>query len=475
MSKKIIVAGAGHGGIVAAYYLAQNGFDVTVYEKCEAGELGYEQSDSVHLDGFELAGIPVPEEYVTPKTPITFCVPGTDIEPLSQLEAADSLTVEIDRKVLYGHLIGLAAEAGAKFVYGCTIYEPIVYGSRVVGIKTSLGDIYADMVIDAAGLYSPVRMNLPDFMHITKEPGAFNVLTTYRAYFEKKPDAPEAEHKYKVSLIPGEFCGLLWVITKEDYTDIFIGAFNGLDDETVERYLCLLREENPQIGERLIKGGKYADIPVRAPLALLVADGYAAVGDSAFMTIPVKGSGVGYAMRAGKILAETISEDEDGLYDREHLWSYQTGFFDEIGESAGMLAVIKSLFPLLTLEDLEYALGQQIITSEELTMFGSETGVMKIVTSLKMAALRDKAKKLVNFPNLRKLLTFVTGGMTRYKMLQSRMRSKYDAAAAARWADSFDAFFAELAEPKKSKAEKENEEAAETAAEVAETTADENP
>ena len=31
--KKIIVAGAGHGGLTAAYNLAKNGFDVTVYEK----------------------------------------------------------------------------------------------------------------------------------------------------------------------------------------------------------------------------------------------------------------------------------------------------------------------------------------------------------------------------------------------------------------------------------------------------------
>lgn len=451
MDKKIIVAGAGHGGIVAAYYLAQNGFDVTVYEKGEEGKLGYEQSDSVHLDGFELAGIPAPEEYVVTKTPITFCVPGTDIEPISQLEASDSLTVEIDRNVLYHYLISLAEEAGAKFVYGCEVYSPLILGSRVVGLKTSLGDIYADMVIDAAGMYSPVRMNLPDFMHITKEPGNFNVLKTYRAYFDKVPDAPEAEFPYKVSLIPGEFCGLLWVITKEDCVDVFIGAFNGLDEDAVGHYLKTLREENPQLGEKLIKGGKFAEIPVRAPLSILVADGYAAVGDSAFMTIPIKGSGVGYAMRAGKILADVIAEDADGMYDREHLWDYQVEFFEEIGSGAGMLAVIKSLFPMLTLDDLKYALGEKLVSSEDLTLFGSEAGVLKIVTSLKMAALKDKAKKLVNFPDLRKLLTFVTGGITRFKVIESRMRSKYDSVSVQKWADSYDSFFAGLTEPKESK------------------------
>ena len=33
MSKKIIVAGGGHGGIAVASILSRNGFDVTVYEK----------------------------------------------------------------------------------------------------------------------------------------------------------------------------------------------------------------------------------------------------------------------------------------------------------------------------------------------------------------------------------------------------------------------------------------------------------
>lgn len=36
MSKKIVVAGAGHGGVIAAAKLAKEGFEVTVYEKKNA-------------------------------------------------------------------------------------------------------------------------------------------------------------------------------------------------------------------------------------------------------------------------------------------------------------------------------------------------------------------------------------------------------------------------------------------------------
>lgn len=42
MSKNIIVAGLGHGGIAVAAILSKNGYNVTVYEKNSEGTLGYD-------------------------------------------------------------------------------------------------------------------------------------------------------------------------------------------------------------------------------------------------------------------------------------------------------------------------------------------------------------------------------------------------------------------------------------------------
>ena len=42
MKKKILVAGGGHGGIGCAALLAKNGFDVTVYDKNEREDMGYD-------------------------------------------------------------------------------------------------------------------------------------------------------------------------------------------------------------------------------------------------------------------------------------------------------------------------------------------------------------------------------------------------------------------------------------------------
>ena len=446
MSKNIIVAGAGHGGIVAGYYLAQNGYNVTVYEKGKKNRLGYPQADAIHLDGFEESGIPVPEEYKVKRTPITFCVMGTDLPPLEQADSADTYNVEIDRKALYKYLIGMAEEAGVKFVYDCEIFAPIVLGSRVAGIRTSKGDFYADLVIDACGLYSPVRSQLPEFMNITRQPGALEVLHSYRAYFSRLKNAPDPDHKYLISLITGEHCGLLWVITHDDYVDVFVGSFYDIPQEYIEEKLAQLREGNPHMGKKLIKGGGIVDIPIRQPLSIMVADGYAAIGDAAFMTIPIKGSGIGYSMRAGKMLAECVMADENGLYNEETLWKYQIEYFDEVGSTSAVLAIIKNLFPVVTQEDLIYLFGENVISSEDLEKFGSEAGVAKIIASLKPGDIRDKAKKLIGNQNVRRMLTGTAKNIAMYKIVEQSLKENFSSAAAKKWADAYDNFFESIKE-----------------------------
>ena len=158
---KILIAGAGHGGLVAGTMLAREGWDVTVYEAKHEVALGYDQYDSVHLDGFEKSGVPIPEEYRVHRTGLAFRIPGSDLPTLRQGVKDDTYNVEIDRRALYRWLLEPAKAAGVKFRFGCKITGPIVLGSRVVGFHTNDGDVYGDLIIDAAGLNSPLRTHLP--------------------------------------------------------------------------------------------------------------------------------------------------------------------------------------------------------------------------------------------------------------------------------------------------------------------------
>ena len=60
--KKIIVAGAGHGGLTASIHLASKGYDVTVIEAGEREKMGHDWHDSLDFSAFDDAGIPRPSE-----------------------------------------------------------------------------------------------------------------------------------------------------------------------------------------------------------------------------------------------------------------------------------------------------------------------------------------------------------------------------------------------------------------------------
>ena len=50
MGKKIVIAGAGHGGLIAGARLAAAGYDVTIYERKIKSELGYDWDDAIALN-----------------------------------------------------------------------------------------------------------------------------------------------------------------------------------------------------------------------------------------------------------------------------------------------------------------------------------------------------------------------------------------------------------------------------------------
>ena len=60
-----------------------------------------------------------------------------------------------------------------------------------------------------------------------------------------------------------------------------------MTEADIKENLDFVCEKNEHVGREIVRGGKVVDIPVRQPLAVFIADGYAAVGDSACMTIPL--------------------------------------------------------------------------------------------------------------------------------------------------------------------------------------------
>ena len=105
MSKKIIVAGAGHGGLVAAANLAENGYDVEVFESKQRQELGYDWSDTIDRDTFNIAGITQYDaSKLTPRR-ISTLYAHSSKTPVSLSEGTAAPFLEVERKELYDYLI----------------------------------------------------------------------------------------------------------------------------------------------------------------------------------------------------------------------------------------------------------------------------------------------------------------------------------------------------------------------------------
>ncbi|TFF63612.1 MAG: hypothetical protein EU521_00975, partial [Promethearchaeota archaeon] len=81
MRNKIVIAGAGHGGIVAARELALQGFEVHVYEKKGRDNLSWDWRDNMELDTFQEIGIPEPKksDYLRLEN-LTFLSPDEEIQ-----------------------------------------------------------------------------------------------------------------------------------------------------------------------------------------------------------------------------------------------------------------------------------------------------------------------------------------------------------------------------------------------------------
>ncbi len=422
--KKILVAGAGHGGLSAAAILARNGFDVTVIEKETKETIGHDWHDTMDIPAFKFADIPVPDEsdfrrglnmcYYNPKKSAKINMGGGP-------GVSSSDCIFIDRKFLINYLIKHCESAGVRFIFGTEILSAICEGTRVVGIKTETADgkkdFFADMIIDAAGMYSPVRRTLPEEFDIERDFPEEDTFEIFRAYYENTEKYMTSPN-YSVFFYNCGKPGIDWVITEEDYIDVLIGKFGSLSEEEIETSLKDIRENYPGIGLTPVRGGTTAKIPLAKTVSRLVADSYALIGDSASMTVPLNGSGIDLSLQAGKLLATVITASAKNGFRKEDLWQYQYKYFTLFGNSLIAIAVLRRFLSAVTAEDIDFFLEKGILSDKEIGMAGGDFSAVNakyVIEKLIAAApgikllpsLAKSAKSMPLLPVVQKIMPSV--------------------------------------------------------------------
>lgn len=435
MSKSIIVAGLGHGGIAVAALLAQQGYDVTVYEQKKEGTLGYDWTDIFDPAALGVAGMGMPpKDKFEYKEDMTF-FPPSERKCLYQHVPLDKREIKMERSDIYAHFIENAVNSGVKIVYECAVKGPIMLGNRVVGIHTEKGDFFGDLVIDSCGMNSPVRLNLPESSLVEKEVGRKEKITIYRAFFNKASDC-DVPAKFKVMLYAGGVMGISWVASEDEHTDLLMGRFEDFDLDEVNRFADMLREKNPRLGTEIVRGGQFVEIPVRHTLSVMVSDGYAAIGDSAFMPVPLIGSGIANALRAARILADTIIADKTDSFSAETLWNYQVKYYEKLGAGLAPLECVKYLLFKLTPEEVDYCFETGILTDDNITMT-AEFNKMTDLFKLDIKDLTNKAVNICKKPALTKKLLGTGASMAKVMAACATIPKKWDSQRVAAWAEKY--------------------------------------
>ena len=171
----------------------------------------------------------------------------------------------------------------------------------------------------------------------------------------------------------------------------------------------------------------------------MVANGYAAIGDSAFMTFPITGTGIAHCFSAAPMLATVIIKNKDVDYTAEVLWEYQREFYKKIGISLAPIARLKLLLTTLTTDELDYIFDNGIITENELSVSAEKLDI-DFSSYLSMQTLERGRAVVNNKPLLKKFLALAKE-MVKIGVAVLGMPKVYSEAAVLSWAKKYDGLF----------------------------------
>ncbi|MBO7178274.1 MAG: NAD(P)/FAD-dependent oxidoreductase [Clostridia bacterium] len=432
---KIVIIGAGIGGLQSARVLAEGGHDVTVYERSTKGKISYDWRDDVEYNVFDELGVPIPSDSHRVQN-VSFLAPFSD-KPLFVYQDEDKMEWGVYRHTFGDMLASRAEEKGAKILYETSVESLITEDEKVKGIVVDGEPVYADLVIDCSGMDSKFRASLPESMGITKTANPDEAFNVYRAHFNKREGVAEPQkHRRLVYLKPEGALGISWVVCEPDGTEnVLIGRIGSLSQEEIDSSIAKLKELHPIIGDDIVYGGRRARIPIRYPLLKMVGEGYVAIGDSAFMTIPLIGSGIACSLRAGQMLGETINEANS--VDVKTLWKYQVKYYQKVASEHFLVDCMKRKVLVADNDDIKYVIESGFITEDDIKMLtGGEGGKMKAKDIFKK--LRLAMKKLPFVLSVAGALLKGIGAMNTAK----KIPTEYDEKKIAKWVAKLQKVFA---------------------------------
>ena len=440
--KNVVVIGAGIGGLFAAEKLASSGHNVVVIEARPRYELGYPWYDSVNPNTFREVGLNVPSEILIPKQVLQYRSPSGKGKIKQPDRAKNSL--DVHRKGLIDFLIGRAEER-CRVLFGEPVTDFLLEGDWVKGVRTSSAVFPADLVIDSSGVFSVCRRRLPASFLMDDPIRAGDCIEAFREVYSLREGKRNV--KPNVYLYP---VGLMLAWSKEEPekggVDVFLGSDKAISEGEKAQALAFLREREPCLGDRLLFSYKES-IPLRYPLAVLVGNGYAAVGNAAFMTRPFCGSGIETALVAARDLVSAVDALKDKPCSVENLWKYNLRFNRKFGAFFSAQYVFRQVIEKLPPEDIDYIFTSGLFDEGIVALATLDRAAFKRAD---LGAFYRGIRSVWQRKNIVEMAKVTLSQAVRAYFLARSIPSRYDFSKVKRWKEEFDAFMQEAPDKIKS-------------------------
>ncbi len=238
----------------------------------------------------------------------------------------------------------------------------------------------AKVVIDTTGITSMLRNGIKNTTKMEKKIDRRDIESTgrYIMYFEKaQEDLTEFDPDYCIihldqDIAPG---GYGWVFPKgKNKVNIGLGVEKSILDQRnarlkktdtvsslIDQYVARNRAmKNAKLSQDEIDKNNSTgnfQVSVRRQNDCLVANGYAIVGDAAWMPKPLDAGGIGPALVAGTIIGKCVVEAiESNDVTENGLWKYNKEFINEYGYKTAGLEVFRRLIQTLTNDQISYGM-----------------------------------------------------------------------------------------------------------------------
>jgi geranylgeranyl reductase family protein len=385
----VLIIGLGIAGASLAWKLSQSNLKVLAIDSKPWNRFGDKPcGDAISKEHFDNLGMPYPQ--------------GKELEEKVEgikLYSPDMKTVwtvkgegfEIDSPSYVQRLTKEARDRGVEILDLTTAMKPIIVGNKVEGAvlfnrrTNETIEAKAKITVDATGYSTSFRSKLPFEFPVTESLDDKDADVAYREVLNSKDEIDEYPYLRIFITQKASPGGYWWYFPKgPNKVNVGLGIQGGMGYPSIhEFYNKYVDYYAPDIDKKrlLVKGG--ALVPTRRPLATIVWDGVAVIGDSAFTVNPVHGGGKGSAMISAYCVGKAIlNAFENNDFSAKGLWNANECYIERYGAKQASLDLFRRFLQKLSDDEINYGMSRKVIREEDL-LEASANGDLQLSTAEK--------------------------------------------------------------------------------------------